>query len=427
MLGLLRRNPAFARLWLAMAVSQAGDWLSRVAVLSLIADLGGVQAVGPVGALYGAELALRLLPTGFMAPLAGPVADRLSRRMVMVLADLARAAVVLCLLFVQEAGDLPLLYGLVALQTGLAVFFEAARSAALPSVVRREDLLDAHAISAATWSTMLALGAFSGALLLAAVGTRGVFITDAVTFVASAALLIGLPLAAPAGNARLPWSRVFSGKDMGAALGHARDLGIARVLAIKSLWGMAGGFLVLLSVLGSGRFVSSGAGGATVEEAGLAIGTLYAARGVGTGLGPLFARRFGGGTDRALVRAVAVGFWVAALGYGILPWATSMTAACLLVALAHTGGSAIWVSSTVLWQRHVSDAFRGRVHALEFLGLTLSFTFWGLGLGWLSDLSGSVDVALGAGAVSAFAAGLFWLVWSRGLFADDGGAAGGGA
>ena len=119
MLGLLRRNPAFARLWLAMAVSQAGDWLSRVAVLSLIADLGGVQAVGPVGVLYGAELALRLLPTGFMAPLAGPVADRLSRRMVMVLADLARAAVVLCLLFVQEAVDLPLLYGLVALQTGL--------------------------------------------------------------------------------------------------------------------------------------------------------------------------------------------------------------------------------------------------------------------------------------------------------------------
>jgi hypothetical protein len=401
---------------MAMAVSQAGDWLSRVAVLSLIASLGGVDALGPVGMLYGMELALRLLPTGFMAPLAGPVADRLSRRLVMVLADLARAVVVLCLLFVDEPGDLPLLYGLVALQTGLAVFFDAARSAALPSVVRREDLLDAHAISAATWSTMLAVGAFSGALVLAAVGTRGVFIADAITFVVSALLLIGLPLAAPAGNARLPWRRVLSGKDMAAALGHARELGIGRVLAIKSLWGMAGGFLVLLSVLGSERFGTPGAG---VEEAGMAIGTLYAARGVGTGLGPLFARRFGGGTDRALVRAVAVGFWVAALGYGILPWATTMTAACLLVALAHTGGSAIWVSSTVLWQRHVSDAFRGRVHALEFLGLTLSFTFWGLGLGWVTDRTGSVDVALAVGAAAAFLTGIFWLVWSRSLFATE--------
>ena len=401
---------------MAMAVSQAGDWLSRVAVLSLIASLGGVDALGPVGMLYGMELALRLLPTGFMAPLAGPVADRLSRRLVMVLADLARAVVVLCLLFVDEPGDLPLLYGLVALQTGLAVFFDAARSAALPSVVRREDLLDAHAISAATWSTMLAVGAFSGALVLAAVGTRGVFIADAITFVVSALLLIGLPLAAPAGNARLPWRRVLSGKDMAAALGHARELGIGRVLAIKSLWGMAGGFLVLLSVLGSERFGTPGAG---VEEAGMAIGTLYAARGVGTGLGPLFARRFGGGTDRALVRAVAVGFWVAALGYGILPWATTMTAACLLVALAHTGGSAIWVSSTVLWQRHVSDAFRGRVHALEFLGLTLSFSFWGLGLGWVTDRTGSVDVALAVGAAAAFLTGIFWLVWSRSLFATE--------
>ena len=401
---------------MAMAVSQAGDWLSRVAVLSLIASLGGVDALGPVGMLYGMELSLRLLPTGFMAPLAGPVADRLSRRLVMVLADLARAVVVLCLLFVDEPGDLPLLYGLVALQTGLAVLFDAARSAALPSVVRREDLLDAHAISAATWSTMLAVGAFSGALVLAAVGTRGVFIADAITFVVSALLLIGLPLAAPAGNARLPWRRVLSGKDMAAAMGHARELGIGRVLAIKSLWGMAGGFLVLLSVLGSERFGTPGAG---VEEAGMAIGTLYAARGVGTGLGPLFARRFGGGTDRALVRAVAVGFWVAALGYGILPWATTMTAACLLVALAHTGGSAIWVSSTVLWQRHVSDAFRGRVHALEFLGLTLSFTFWGLGLGWVTDRTGSVDVALAVGAAAAFLTGIFWLVWSRSLFATE--------
>jgi hypothetical protein len=208
---------------------------------------------------------------------------------------------------------------------------------------------------------------------------------------------------------------------MGAALGHARELGIGRVLAIKSLWGMAGGFLVLLSVLGSERFGTPGAG---VEEAGLAIGTLYAARGVGTGLGPLFARRFGGGTDRALVRAVAVGFWVAALGYGILPWATSMTAACLLVVVAHAGGSAIWVSSTVLWQRHVSDAFRGRVHALEFLGLTLSFTCWGLGLGWLTDSTGSVDVALRVGAAAAFLTGLFWLVWSRSLFASESPSAG---
>ena len=108
------------------------------------------------------------------------------------------------------------------------------------------------------------------------------------------------------------------------------------------------------------------------------------------------------------------------MGYGVLPWATGMTAACLLVVVAHAGGSAIWVSSTVLWQRHVSDAFRGRGHALEGLGLTLSFTCWGLGLGWLTDLTGSVDVALGVGAAAAFLTGLFWLVWSRKLFTVEG-------
>ena len=61
MWALLRGNATFRRLWLAQVVSSAGDWLNRIAVLALIGELGGAEAAAGVGALFGFELALRLV------------------------------------------------------------------------------------------------------------------------------------------------------------------------------------------------------------------------------------------------------------------------------------------------------------------------------------------------------------------------------
>ena len=89
MFGVLRRNPQFRRLWTAQVASEAGDWFNRMAILTLIGTHGGGEQVG---LLFGAELATRLLPTAFMGPIAGPIADRISRRALMITADLVRAA-----------------------------------------------------------------------------------------------------------------------------------------------------------------------------------------------------------------------------------------------------------------------------------------------------------------------------------------------
>src|SRR5436190_7851774 len=159
MLEVARRNPQFAKLWMAQIVSQAGDWLDRVACLVLIGRLGGGAAQTGFGALFGAELVLRLLPAALLGPLAGPIADRLPRRLLMVAADVTRAGIVLSFLFVREPRDLYLLYTLIMLQMGIGIFFEAARSAALPSTVARAELHSAQALSAATWSVMLSVGA----------------------------------------------------------------------------------------------------------------------------------------------------------------------------------------------------------------------------------------------------------------------------
>src|ERR671916_986900 len=94
-LELLRRNRDFRQLWLGQVVSQLGDWFNTIAVYTLVLDLtGSRRAVGLV-------LVARFLPSIFLGPLAGVVADRASRRTIMVVSDVLRALVVLGFLFIR--------------------------------------------------------------------------------------------------------------------------------------------------------------------------------------------------------------------------------------------------------------------------------------------------------------------------------------
>jgi len=389
----------------------AGDWLNRMALLVLIGELAGPEARLGVGLLYGLEMALHLMPTALLSPLAGPVADRMPRRLLMVVSDLGRALVVLMFLLVDEPGKLPLLYTLLFLQMGCSIFFESARSASLPNLVEREDIHAAHSLSAATWSTMLALGAALGGYLTDAYGTDIVFVLDAITYLVSAALLVGLPLPPPPKQAQpFRWKDILTFTDMRRGLNHVRELGVLPAVLTKSLWWPAGGYLVLLSVAGKIRF------GPAVGVA-VATSTLYALRGLGTGVGPILARRVFGSSDAALRSQIAVGFALAAIFYALFGFQEQLWWAGGCVFLAHMGGSTIWVSSTALWQKHVHDAYRGRIHALDFLCVTLSFSVGGVLTGLFFDATGSLALTSGVLSICVVISLVVWLRWSRSLVA----------
>ncbi len=419
MFDVVRRNPAFRKLWLAQVVSQVGDWMSHVAVLGMIASLGGASQAAGVGMLFAGELALRLLPAAALGPFAGPTADRLPRRALMVTADLARAAVVLALIFVREPEHLPWLYVIVGTQMSLGVFFDSARAGALPNTIAsKDDLHDAYALSAATWSAMLSIGALTGGLLVKFLAPHWIFTLDACTYVASALLLVGLHLPpTPPHEEAFRWRELLLFRDLRRGLAHVRERNLGRVLLAKVCWGPGGGFLVLLSLFGRDRFGGGHADSAleAAAEAGFATGVLYAARGVGTGVGPILARRFLGRGEPALVRQIRIGFFVAAAGYGLFAFSPNLILGAAAVAFAHCGGSALWVGSTTLWQRGVDDAFRGRTHSLEFLGATLAFSASGalaaLGYDTTGSLTGTTLALVGLLTVT----GTIWTVRARGL------------
>ncbi|HET6891243.1 MAG TPA: MFS transporter, partial [Pyrinomonadaceae bacterium] len=248
---LLRSNHDFRQLWLGQVISQTGDWFNTIALYTIILNLTGS------GRDIGLLLVARFLPSFIFGPLSGVVADRFSRRSIMIISDLLRAVVVLGFLFVRRADQLWIIYVLTVLQLGLSTFFEPAKTAAIPSIVSDRELVAANAISAVTWSVMLTLGAAIGGVITGWFGTNVAFVLDSLTFVLSALLIVGvrLPKRPPREKTKLTLGKALGISDTVEGVQYVQ--GRPRVLAlllVKPAWGLGGGILSLLAVFGERIF-----------------------------------------------------------------------------------------------------------------------------------------------------------------------------
>jgi MFS family permease len=183
-LRLLRDNRNYRLLWIAQVVSELGDWFYALAVYSLLLELTGSKAQS-----VGLAVVLQVLPQTFVAPTAGVINDRISRKAVMIGADIARFFVVLGMLGVRTAGMVWLVYPLLLVETVGAAFFEPAHSSVIPNIVAEEEVLAANALASITWSVCLAAGASLGGLVAVLLGRDAVFVLNALSFLVSAWLI----------------------------------------------------------------------------------------------------------------------------------------------------------------------------------------------------------------------------------------------
>ncbi|MEI7772296.1 MAG: MFS transporter, partial [Chloroflexales bacterium] len=361
---LLRRNQPFRRLWYGQVVSQLGDWLDSIALFTLLLSLtGSGQAVGLL-------LVAQFLPGALVGPFAGIVVDRMPRRMVLIFSDLGRALLVLLLLLVRGPGDIWLAYTVVGLKVVLTSFFEPARSAITPDLCVPGELVAANAISGATWSAMLALGAALGGLVVGTLGVQASFLIDAVSYLMSAALIVTVRVrgdreAAGRGPEAQPAPISQALHELAEGLRYIfTHREVAWLTFSKTLWSMGGGVLLLLTLFGRGLFPLG-------RDGALSIGLLYAARGAGAGIGPILAQRLFGDGQQFMRRAVGISFLFSAVGYVGFSFSPGLALAMLAVMIAHVGGSIQWVFSTALLQMRLPAQLRGRVFAIEYAGLTL--------------------------------------------------------
>lgn len=405
---LLRGNREFRMLWLGQVVSQMGDWFDTIAVYTIVLRLTGS------GRAVALIMVARFLPSVVMGPLSGVVADRFSRRTIMITADLLRAVVVLGFLLVRRPDQMWMVYAITVLQLAFSAFFEPAKTAAIPSIVSDRELLAANAISSVTWSAMLTIGAAIGGLVAGWFGTNAAFILDSLSFLLSAALIAGVrfPKRPPRVKTKLTIAKALGITDTMEGARYVKHR--PRVLAylmVKPAWGMGGGILTLLAVFGEKIFPVNG-------KTATGIGVLFTARGIGTAIGPIVARRWAGETRKQMQIAIGIAFLIGGAFYIAFGVSRSFALALLFLLIAHTGGSILWVFSTVLLQKEVEDKFRGRVFAAELALLTLTMAGSNYLVGELMDRFGFSPRVVTAGVGTFFLLpGLVWFVtekwWNR--------------
>lgn len=385
-----------------------GDWFDTIAVYTIALRLtGSSRSVALI-------MVARFLPTVVLGPGAGVIADRFSRRSIMIAADIMRAIVVLGFLFVRRADQMWLVYLITVLQLSFSTFFEPAKTAAIPSIVSDRELVPANAIAAVTWSVMLTLGAAVGGFVAGLFGTNAAFVLDSMTFVASAILIASVRFP---DRARRPKSKLTVGKALGITetIEGARYVShrprVLAYLLVKPAWGMGGGILTLLAVFGERIFPVAG-------KAATGIGVLFTARGIGTAIGPFIARRWAGETRSHMQTAIGIGFLIGGIFYISFGVGHSFIFALFFLAAAHAGGSILWVFSTVLLQRATEDQFRGRVFAAELGLATLTMAASNYIVGELMDRFGLSPRVVTAGVGTFFLLpGLIWFLtkkwWDR--------------
>ena len=320
---------------------------------------------------------LQVLPQTFIGPIAGVVNDRISRKRVMITADLVRAVIVLSMLLVRSRSVVWLVYPLLLAETVMAGFFEPARSSVIPNITPRKDLVLANTLSSMTWSMNLVMGATIGGVVAAFLGRDAVFLLNALSFLVSAFFIRRMSFVEPHAE--------------GAAPLRARDLvdftpfmeGVRYVRRNRRLFAtvlvkagnlVIGPSWVLFTVMGQRTFPVHWNGIDPQRGAMLGMSLLLGARGLGALSGPLFTAPWAGHSQRKLQLGILFGFMVSGIGYVIMAQAKFVWLACLFVALAHCGGSTVWVFSTTLLQMNTEDRFRGRVFAADmgFCMLTIA-------------------------------------------------------
>jgi MFS family permease len=376
----LLRNARFLRLWIGQGTSFVGDAVSMVALVILV-----VQITGSASAVGGALVA-RLLPT-IASPLAGVLADRIDRRVVLVASDLARAVLVLGLVF---ARDLATIYVLVFFMGLARTVFNPTVRAAFPSVVGGGDLTRANALIGGTFSASIMVGPALGGLLVASIGVDAAFLADAATYLVSAILLSRVPL---------PRLRRESEEEEGFVRelrsGFGYLIGARIPLAI-----VVGAFLTILTInatIPAEVFLAKETFGA--GDAG--YGLLVSLWGGGMVLGSAMMAVLGDGINLVLfyILSIFVGAF-ALVGTGLAP-AFVLALGALTVEGAATGIDNV-ATDTIL-QKRVPEAFLGRVFSIRLLGYSAGEALaYPLG-GVLVDAVGPRSTYLLAGIATATA------------------------
>lgn len=357
--------PAFRRMWVALGLSSLGDWMGLLALAALAQNRFGDSVTSQGLAVSGIFL-LRLVPTLVLAPFAGVVADKLDRRLTIVVTNWLRALILLSIVAFEARWWV---FAATFLLEAASMFFQPAKDAAMPTLVPREKLEQANGINLLTTYGTAPIAAliYAGLALVTGMidnvlGQRlgsppmVALLFDAAMFTVAGLLIWpvrelsgtgGAKSRAAAGAATVSvWSGIVQGWQFVWRTPVVRALTVGLLGAVG-----AGGVVIPLSAL----YVPQLGGGDPAF--GLLFGIVFVGLAAGMGMGP---RLFGSLTRRRLFGLAITASGVTLMLVALIP---NMALVVLLTLLLGFWAGVAWVVGYTLLGLEVADQMRGRTFA----------------------------------------------------------------
>lgn len=399
----LRVSPPYRRLWASLGVSNVGQQMTSVAVGLQVYELTDSSLmVGLVGLF-------QLVPLIGFGLYGGALSDTHDRRLVGLITALGLWGCSVAFLLQSLAGSssVPMLYAIVAVQSGFFAVGSSARQAIIPRLVSAELLPAANALSTMTWSLGFTIGPLLGGVLVAASGTvTAAYAVDVLAFAvlvwamwrlpSMPPIQIATPLAVAGEQPRAGWSAVREGF---AFLKGKRNL---QMTFYEDLIAMVFGMPRALFPAIAAQWY-----GGSVADVALVLGLLSAAPAVGALAssvlsGPLGRIRWQG---RAIVISIVV-WGLAITAFGLVRW---LPVALLLLAIAGAADNVSAVFRSTILQAATPDAYRGRLQGV--------FTVVVAGGPRLGDVEAGVVAAAFGEAFSVVSGGIACVVLASALAA----------
>jgi dTMP kinase len=384
----------FRKMWLSMSLSSFGDWLGLLAITATATSL--VDGFAAANFALGGVLLFRLLPAIVLGPVAGAFADRFDRRKTMVVTDVFRFALFASIPLVD---NLVWLFVAQFLIEAISLFWIPAKDAAVPNMLRKDQLEPANQLSlVTTYGLTPVLAAIVFAALNSADGRLEqlfpsvdqvdvALYLNALTFLVAAIVIWNLPSisgrrAAGAGTAH----ESFLG-SLRSGFSFAGHTPLVRGLVV----GITGAFMAAGVIIATGQAYANALGGGEAAY-GLLFGAVFIGLGLGIALGPSVAR------DLARERIFGVAIVGAGLMVVVMSWTSTLWVALLLVVLMGFFAGIAYLAGFTLLGTEVQDEVRGRtfaiVQSLVRAALILSLAVVPFGVGLIGRNSVDLGIAV---------------------------------
>ena len=361
------KNGNFLALWIGQIISQFGDRLAQMALIGLyLKQTAGISLSHSVPVMRNLFF-FSTLPILLFSPLAGVYVDRWSRKKTLIAADLLRAGLILLIpLLAGYTDGMWSIYGVIFLVFSVTCFFSPAKSAIIPNLVKKRELLAANSLSNITRLIAMVGGVTAGGIIVAWTGTKMSFYLDSVSFLLSglAILAIRIKEDLPPEESKVGIGRVA--KELMAGLNFIRKKKRVKFVATSLfiLMGASGIGYLLVTVFVT-KALNLGTIGLSVLASFLGIGMLA---------GSLIYGHFGEQIEREKV--IVGGILVCGVCAVLLGGSKSLFLLSLGVSIIGFIASPIMIAAYTLTQELTPDRIRGRVFSALEVIINSSFLFF---------------------------------------------------